>query len=272
LLAALALYNGQTVSADRLIDIAWGDAPPRTARQNLHTYVWSLRQSLALAAGRRLVIQVKPSGYLLHIAPGALDWHIFCQLCSAAARCPSSESATVGTLLRQALSFWRGPALADIADGVPLLGAVATAMEEERLTAVEQRIQADLAAGRHGELTGELAMLVAVYPFREQFRAHQMVALYRCGRQAEALAGFHQLRVRLASELGVDPSPQLSELYQAMLRADTSLDWRDLASGGTQQTLYFSRAKRERSGRRYGVCPLNEVEIDLEWHVAHLLR
>jgi DNA-binding SARP family transcriptional activator len=104
-------------------------------------------------------------------------------------------------LLRQALSFWRGPALADIADGVPLLGAVATAMEEERLTAVEQRIRADLTAGRHRELTGELAVLVAAYPFREQFRAHQMVALYRCGRQAEALEGFRQLRVQLTSSV-----------------------------------------------------------------------
>ena len=224
LLAALALNGGQMVSADRLIDVAWGDSPPRTARQNLHTYLWSLRRSLAAATGRRLVIQVQPPGYLLRIAPSDLDWHIFRELCSAAARCASSDPAAAGQLLHEALGLWRGPALADIADGLPLLDAWAAAMEEERLTALEQRIQADLATGWHRELTGELALLVAAYPFREQFRAHQMVALYRCGRQAEALAAFHQLREQLTDELGVDPSPKLHRLYEAMLRADAALD------------------------------------------------
>ena len=224
LLAALALNGGQMVSADRLIDVAWGDSPPRTARQNLHTYLWSLRRSLAAATGGRLVIQVQPPGYLLRIAPGDLDWHIFRELCSAAARCASSDPAAAGQLLHEALGLWRGPALADIADGLPLLDAWAAAMEEERLTALEQRIQADLATGWHRELTGELALLVAAYPFREQFRAHQMVALYRCGRQAEALAAFHQLREQLTDELGVDPSPKLHRLYEAMLRADAALD------------------------------------------------
>ena len=224
LLAALALNGGQMVSADRLIDVAWGDSPPRTARQNLHTYLWSLRRSLAAATGRRLVIQVQPPGYLLRIAPSDLDWHIFRELCSAAARCASSDPAAAGQLLHEALGLWRGPALADIADGLPLLDAWAAAMEEERLTALEQRIQADLATGWHRALTGELALLVAAYPFREQFRAHQMVALYRCGRQAEALAAFHQLRGQLTDELGVDPSPKLHRLYEAMLRADATLD------------------------------------------------
>jgi DNA-binding SARP family transcriptional activator len=120
-----------------------------------------------------------------------------------------------GTLLRQAL----------VADGLPQLAARLAATEVARLTALEQRIQADLAAGRHGELVAELGELAAAYPFREQFLAHQMVALYRCGRQAEALAGYHLLRERLADELGVDPSPGLNRLYVAMLRADAALDW-----------------------------------------------
>lgn len=225
LLAALALNAGRVISADRLIDLAWGELPPRTARQNLHTYLWSLRRSLAAAAGPRLVILERPPGYLLRAAPGELDWHRFRDLCSAAGRCLSSDPGTGGTLLRQALGLWRGPALSDVADGLPQLAARLGAMEEERLTALEQRIQADLAAGRHGELTAELGELAAVYPFREQFLAHQMVALYRSGRQAEALAGFHLLRERLADELGVDPSPGLNRLYVAMLRADPALDW-----------------------------------------------
>ena len=140
LLAALALTGGQMVPADRLIDVAWGDSPPRTARQNLHTYLWSLRRSLAAATGRRLVIQVQPPGYLLRIAPSDLDWHIFRELCSAAARCASSDPAAAGQLLH------------------------------------------------------------------------------------EALAAFHQLREQLTDELGVDPSPKLHRLYEAMLRADATLD------------------------------------------------
>jgi DNA-binding SARP family transcriptional activator len=104
-------------------------------------------------------------------------------------------------------------------------GPVKLAMEEERLTALEQRIAADLAAGRLGDLTAELTELAAAYPLREQFLAHQMVALYRCARQTEALAGFHLLRERLADELGVDPSPGLNRLSVAMLRADAALDW-----------------------------------------------
>jgi DNA-binding SARP family transcriptional activator len=174
LLAALALNAGQMVPADRLIDIAWGDSPPRTARQNLHTYLWSLRRSLAAATGRRLGIQVRPPGYLLRIAPGDLDLHVFRDLCSAATRCPPSDPAAAGQLLREALGLWRGPALADIADDLPLLDAWAAAIEEERLTALEQRIQTDLATGRHRQLTGELAVLAVAHPFREQFRAHQI--------------------------------------------------------------------------------------------------
>jgi len=170
------------ISADRLIDIAWGELPPRTARQNLHTYLWSLRRSLAAAVGPRLVILERPPGHLLRVAPGELDWHRFRDLCSAARRCLSSDPAVGGTLLRQALSLWRGPVLFDVADAPPQLAARLAAMEEERLTALEQRIQADLAVGRHGELTAELTELAAAYPLREQFLAHQMMALYRCGR------------------------------------------------------------------------------------------
>jgi len=240
LLAALALNTGRVISADRLIDIAWGELPPRTARQNLHTYLWSLRRSLAGAVGPRLVILERPPGYLLRVAPGELDWHRFRDLCSAARRCLSSDPAVGGTLLRQALSLWRGPALFDVADDLPQLAARLAAMEEERLTALEQRIQADLAAGRHGELTAELTELAAAYPLREQFLAHRMVALYRCGRQAEALDGFHLLRERLADELGVDPSPALNRLYVAMLRADAALDWPGAAPGALADRNSYS--------------------------------
>lgn len=184
-----------------------------------------LRRSLAAATGSRLAVRASRPGYRLDAAPGELDWHCFRDLSAAAAGCLSSDPAAAGRLLRQALGLWRGDALADVADGVPLLQARLAAMEEERLGVLEQRIEADLAAGRHRELLGELAELVLVHPLRERFRAHQMVALYRCGRQAEALSVFHRLRTELTTELGIEPGHELSRLFQALLRADPSLDW-----------------------------------------------
>lgn len=224
LLAALALHAGEVVSVDRLADVVWGDCPPRSARQNLNTYVWSLRRSLMAAAGGRLAVRPRPPGYMLDVAAGELDWDCFCELTGAAAECLSSDPAVAAGLLRQALDLWRGRALADIAEGLPLMQARLAAMEEARLTALERRIQADLAAGGHRAIVAELAELTAAHPLREQFGAHRMVALYRCGRQAEALSAFHELRAELADELGVEPGRELSMLYQAMLRGDPRLD------------------------------------------------
>ena len=123
-------------------------------------------------------------------------------------------------MLREALELWRGTALADVADGLPLLRPRIEALEEARLTALERRVRADLAVGRHRDLIAELT---SAYPLSEQLRAHQMVALYRGGRQADALAVFHQLRGQLDAELGIYPGPDLGQLYEAILRADPSL-------------------------------------------------
>ena len=133
--------------------------------------------------------------------------------------------ATAAALLHRALALWRGPAAPELDDGPPELIARLAAMEEARIRALEQRIEADLAAGRHHELAAELAELTARYPLREEIRAHQMLALYRSGRQAEAMAAFRQFRRELAAELGVDPSPPLPDLYRAILRADPDIRW-----------------------------------------------
>ncbi|MBV9379921.1 MAG: winged helix-turn-helix domain-containing protein, partial [Streptosporangiaceae bacterium] len=224
LLAALALHANEAVSAGRLTEVVWGATPPRSARQNLQTYVWSLRRALKAAGDRGPLIEAVPPGYALRVEPEDLDWLRFVRLTAAAGECLARDPATASKLLREALGYWRGPVLADVADDLGALRPRIAAMEEARLSALEQRIQADLATGRHHELTGELAELAAAYPLRERLRAHQMLALYRCGRQAEALAAYHQLRAQLAEELGVDPGPEPQRLFEAMLRADPGLD------------------------------------------------
>ncbi len=223
LLATLALHAGEHLSADRLVDAVWGESPPRTARQNLHTYLWSLRCSIAKAAHGCLAIQAVPAGYQLDAAPGALDWDRFRKLAADGQRRLRPDPAAAGQLLRQALELWRGSPVADVAEFLPGESARIAAMEEARLTALEQRIEADLGAGLDRDLVAELAELARAHPFREQLRAHQMTALYRCGRRAEALAVFHRLRRELAGELGIDPSPKLCTLFEAMLRADPAL-------------------------------------------------
>jgi len=226
LLAGLAVHAGEAVSADRLADMVWGERPPRSARANLHTYLWSLRRCLAAAVGNQApirtqaAIEICPGGYMLRVGPGVLDWHRFRDLAATAAGIAGSDPAAAAALLRQALSLWRGPAAADLDGEPPALAARIAAMGEARMIALEQRVEAELAAGRHRELAPELAELTSAHPLREQFRAHQMLALYRSGRQADALAAFHQLRDDLADELGIDPSPPLQALHQAILRAD----------------------------------------------------
>jgi DNA-binding SARP family transcriptional activator len=232
LLTGLAVCAMEEVSADRLADIVWGESPPRSARANLHTYLWSLRRCLASAADGRVVIDACPGGYVLRAGPGALDWHQFRDLAAAAAGIAGSAPSAAAAQLRQALDLWRGPAAADL-DGSPLwLAARIAAMDEARLTVLEQRIEADLATGRHRELAPELAGLTTAHPLREQFRACQMLALYRSGRQADALAAFHQLRHCLATELGIDPSPPLRNLYQAILRDDPGIGWPPMPGTG----------------------------------------
>jgi DNA-binding SARP family transcriptional activator len=207
LLAVLALNAGRVVSAERLIDELWGDAPPATAATALQVYISRLRKSL----GERAIVTREP-GYLVE---GDVDVRRFEELVAAARR---SEPARAAQLLSEALGLWRGAALSDCE--LPLEAA---RLEEQRLTALEQRIEADLASGRSSELVGELESLVAEHPLREPFRAQLMLALYRAGRQAEALDSYRAARSTLSNELGIEPSPRLKQLEQAILRQDDSL-------------------------------------------------
>ncbi len=207
LLAVLALNAGRVVSTDRLIDELWGEDPPATATTALQVYVSRLRKLLGEG-----VIQTRDPGYLVE---GDVDVRQFDRLVSEARR---SEPEDAAVLLSEALSLWRGAALCDC--GLPLEAA---RLEEERVAATEERIEADLTSGRSSEMIGELESLVAEHPLREAFRAQLMLALYRAGRQAEALDAYRAARTTLHDELGIEPSPRLQQLEQAILRQDDSL-------------------------------------------------
>jgi DNA-binding SARP family transcriptional activator len=217
LLAVLLLNANQVVSSDRLIDELWGDKPPESGPTALQVRVSQLRKSLGPEAER---LETKSPGYRLRLAPGELDLDRFSGLVDEA---EGSEPAVASERLREALALWRGPALADFAYESFAQAAIGR-LEELRLTALERRLEADLALGRHAELVGELDELIAAQPLRERLRGQLMLALYRSGRQAEALDVYRSTRTALLAELGIEPSVQLRELEQSILRQDPELD------------------------------------------------
>jgi DNA-binding SARP family transcriptional activator len=226
-LAILLLHANQVVSGERLIDELWGEEPPKAAAASLRVFVAGLRKALEPRRGRRSAGQVlvtRPPGYLLSVGQGQLDLQQFERLLGQGRQAladGTAESAAV--TLREALSLWRGPALADFAYE-PFAQAPIARLEELHVTALELRIEADLALGRHSELVGELEALVVEHPLRERLRGQLMLALYRSGRQSEALEAYRRARHALVEELGIEPSPALQELERAILRQDPALE------------------------------------------------
>jgi DNA-binding SARP family transcriptional activator len=215
LLAILLTRANEVVSYDRLIDELWGAQPPRTATNALQYHVSQLRKTL----GPGEAIVTREPGYLIRVALHELDLLRFEQLVEEARLAPADQAAR---LLREALGLWRGPALADLA-GEPFAQAEILRLEELRLAALELRLETDLALGRHRELVGELEVLVHGHPLRERPRAQLMLALYRSGRQAEALDLYREGRRLLVDELGIEPGPELQELEKAILGHDPEL-------------------------------------------------
>jgi DNA-binding SARP family transcriptional activator/tetratricopeptide (TPR) repeat protein len=215
LLAALLLRPNEAVSVDRLIDALWGEAAPERAAKSLQVYVWQLRKVLG-----REMLQTRAPGYALVLAPDALDRRRFESLVADAR---AEEPAKAAVLLREALALFRGRPLAEFAHERFAEIEVAR-IEELRLEALEERIEVDLALGRHTAVVGEVEALVAEEPLRERPRAQLMVALYRCGRQAEALATYREGRRVLVEELGIEPGRRLQQLEQAVLRHDPALE------------------------------------------------
>jgi DNA-binding SARP family transcriptional activator len=231
LLAVLLLHPNEVVPTDRLIDELWGEDSPDRASAALRVNVSRLRSALS-----QDVLTTRSPGYLIRVEPDAIDLQRFERLVdegrSLLAR---GLAADASQRLRDALSLWRGPALADFAYESFAQAAIAR-LEEIRLAAVELRIDADLALGRHDELVGELEALVAKHPLRERLRRYLMTTLYRSGRQAEALEAYQGARRALVDELGIEPSNALQELERAILRQDPSLDFEATAPTGARAT------------------------------------
>jgi predicted ATPase/DNA-binding SARP family transcriptional activator len=225
LLAVLLIHAGEVVSADRLIDLLWGDDLPGNPANALQVVVSRVRRALEAAGGpgeQGLLVTRKP-GYVLGLRPEQLDARRFARLVAQARQAAPADHARRSSLLAEALGLWRGPALAEFAPGGFALEEIAR-LEEARIQAVEMKMEADLALGRHSELVGELTALVAASPLRERLRGQLMLALYRSGRQGEALRVFSQGRKALVDELGVDPGPELAQLHQQILLQAPSLE------------------------------------------------
>jgi DNA-binding SARP family transcriptional activator len=218
LLAVLLLHHNEVVAADRLSDELWGEDSPERASGALRVNVSRLRKALP-----QDVLETRAPGYLLRIEPDDVDLHRFERLVDEGrALLGRGLTADASSRLREALSLWRGPALADFGYENFAQAAIAR-LEEIRLAAIELRIDADLALGRHAELVGEIEALVTEHPLRERLRGSLMTALYRSGRQAEALDAYRAARLALVEELGIEPSPALQELERAILRQDPAL-------------------------------------------------
>jgi YVTN family beta-propeller protein len=217
-LAHLIVRANQNVSAEMLIDELWGEEPPETARNTLHTYVSRLRGAL-----RDDRIRTVSGGYVLRAKTDEIDATRFEAMLKRAKASLDSDPALAATSLAEALTLWRGSPFADLANEESLRGETMR-LDELRLSAIEYRARAEIAIGGHSAVISELEGLTARHPLRERMWASLMLALYRSGRQAEALAAYEQARQVLADELGTDPSADLQQLHQQILRRDPALD------------------------------------------------
>jgi len=250
LLAILLLHAGEVVSVDRLIDALWGESPPDDAATALHQHVSRLRKAL----GAHEVLLTRSPGYVVAPAEGEIDFRRFGALRDTGRRHLEGDAPQeAARALREALSLWRGRPLADL-DREPFAAEAVARLDEEWIEAVELRIDADIALGRHAELVGELRTLVRRHPLRERLRGQLMLALYRSGRQAEALAVYADARRTLDEELGLEPGPELRRLQQAILDHDPELERRRPRRAGppARRRPALARPRRRHDlGRRW---------------------
>jgi DNA-binding SARP family transcriptional activator len=228
LLAVLALSANRVVSSSSLIEALWQEEPSPARERNLHAHVYQLRKLLAGLSpdqadnSARLV--TRAAGYLLRLGVHESDFGLFTDLAQRGREAVrAGDNRAAAALLGQALGVWQGSALEDVASFAARLESAAAALDEDRLAVHEDYAEVRLALGLHRELVGELALVAAEHPLRERLCWLLMLALYRSGRQAEALERYRKMRSRLADELGIDPSPSLQELHQRILQADPAL-------------------------------------------------
>ncbi len=239
LLAALLLAANDVMPADRLVDVVWETRPPVSARRNLQTYVWNLRRVLAWPGSPPRLV-TGPGGYLLRTEQDELDRDRFQALAARGRELLAEDPVQARSFLRAALAQWHGAALADLAAGSTGLHTAAAQLDEQRLEVWEDCIEAEHAAGRPAETVAELVGLTLAHPWRENLYRLYMLALYRCGRQADALDAFRRLASQLRDELGIDPSPRLTALHHSILRGDPALD----LAAGARPTLLAARPAR----------------------------
>ncbi|MEU0130764.1 MULTISPECIES: AfsR/SARP family transcriptional regulator [unclassified Streptomyces] len=237
ILSLLALQSDRVVTVATLMEEIWGEDIPRSAATTLQTYILQLRRKIAAALDGDPARQAKDvlitqhGGYLLQVQPGQVDAHEFGQLAaSGRAAHEAGDHHAASELLGRALGMWKGCALVDVRIGT-VLELEVLRMEEDRMAALERRIDADLILGRHTEIVPELRVLVARHPMHENFCAQLMTALHRSGGAWRALEAYQRLRVTLVDELGLEPSARLQRLHQAVLSADPALDLPVPASG-----------------------------------------
>ncbi|MGP3983516.1 AfsR/SARP family transcriptional regulator [Streptomyces sp. KR80] len=221
-LAVLLMEAGRVVSVDRLVDTVWEDRPPATAPAQVKICVSALRRTFAAAGAPPELIVTRSPGYLLCAGDGQLDARRFEQLATQARGAAQDGFCRASEQARAALALWRGPALDGI--GGRIIDAEARRLDEWRLSLLEECLEWELALGRHGDLVGELCALVAEHPLRERLHGHLMLALYRSGRQAEALEAYQRARQTIVEELGLEPNSELQRLHQAVLARDPSLE------------------------------------------------
>ncbi|MEM9513366.1 MAG: BTAD domain-containing putative transcriptional regulator [Actinomycetota bacterium] len=220
LLARLLIDRDHAVSVDQLVDALWGDDPPPTARKALQVHVSKLRRAL----GEGFPLRTAPGAYLVQSAGFDFDVAEFEAAIDRATTVLRTDAGAASTELANALAMWNGPAFADLGDQSSLTGEI-TRLTELRVTALERRVDADLRLGRHTELVAELETLTIEFPYRERFREQHMLALYRAGRQTEALRVYDSTRSTLVDDLGIDPSPSLRALHTQILDHAAELDY-----------------------------------------------
>ena len=265
-LSMLALNANTAVSFERLVDGLWGEEPPATAPKMVQQYVSQLRRLLA-ADGSQII--TRDGGYELRVDPAAVDALRFERLVEQAAH---EVDGRRSELAHEALTIWQDPPLAGMREE-PFAACEARRLEELHLAVLELAIEGDLDAGRHAELAGRLAALVDEHPLRERLRALLMLALYRSGRQAEALDAFRDARWTLVESLGIEPGPELRRLQEAILRQDPVLDLvvPDHAWADRETVQQVGEQARGASQRR---TELRAIELELAGNVIdlHTLR
>ena len=254
LLAMLLLRRGEVVSVDALVDALWGEQPPSTAGKAVQGYVSHLRRLLE-QVGRGGVLQTRPPGYLLRVDDDQVDARRFDLLAAHGWRTLEEDPAAALTTFEEALALWRGPALGEFAFA-EFAQREALRLEELRLETIEGRIESMLRLGRHGAVVAELQTRVEEHPLRERLRGQLMLALYRSGRQAEALEVYRVGRRLLADELGLEPGTELQRLERAILEQDPSLEAPELAPAPTAPASGPPPSPQSSSRRSAALAPV----------------